>query len=295
MILFALPNAVIPGISFILGAPVVLFALQLAAGRQEVWLPAFMRRQKLSAELFEKVAARVEKFLVWIEKLSMPRWCSVVTGPGERFLGLYIAIVAGFLTTPIPFGNMLPAFGIALMAVGLIEKDGKAAVIGMALGFLGTLYICRRSCSGSRSIQGRVENILTPIWQHEGDSVATAAGTRMPSLLESADISGFTPVRNSVRDRKEYEAVAVLVRSELTAVEAWPQAFSHLRKDSRYYEIVEDTICPEFKYRYLAIKTKAGDICAIQPFFVLDQDLLAGPGEGRRLLRRRSAGSGRVS
>ena len=100
----------------------------------------------------------------------------------------------------------------------------------------------------------------------------------MPSLLESADVSGFRPVRNSVRDRKEYEAVAVLGRSELTAVEAWPHAFSHLRKDSRYYEIVEDTICPEFKYRYFAIKTKAGDICAIQPFFVLDQDLLAGAG-----------------
>ena len=141
MILFALPNAVIPGISFILGAPVVLFALQLAFGRGEVWLPEFMRRQKLSAALFEKVAARVERFLVWVEKRSMPRWCSVVTGAGERFLGLYIAVVAAFLMMPIPFGNGLPALGIALMAVGLIEKDGKAAVIGMVLGFLGTLYI----------------------------------------------------------------------------------------------------------------------------------------------------------
>ena len=71
----------------------------------------------------------------------MPRWCSVVTGAGERFLGLYIAVIAGFLMMPIPFGNGLPALGIALMAVGLIEKDGKAAVAGMVLGFLGTLYI----------------------------------------------------------------------------------------------------------------------------------------------------------
>jgi predicted N-acyltransferase len=106
----------------------------------------------------------------------------------------------------------------------------------------------------------------------------------MPSLLESADISGFTPVRDSVRDRKEHEAVVVLGRSELTAVEAWPHAFCHLRKDSRYYEIVEDTVCPEFKYRYFAIKTKAGDICAIQPFFVLDQDLLAGAGPRAKAL-----------
>ena len=141
MILFALPNAVIPGISFILGAPVVLLALQLAVGREEVWVPEFMRRQKLSPAVFERIAVRVEKFLLWIEKRSMPRWCSLVTGPGERFLGLYIAIIAGFLMMPIPFGNGLPAFGIALMAVGLVEKDGKAAVIGMILGFLGTLYI----------------------------------------------------------------------------------------------------------------------------------------------------------
>ena len=141
MILFALPNAVIPGISFILGAPVVLLALQLAFGQGEVWLPEFMRRQKLSAALFEKVAARVETFLVWVEKRSMPRWCSIVSGPGERLLGLYIAVVAAFLMMPIPFGNGPPALGIALMAVGLIEKDGKAAVIGMVLGFLGTLYI----------------------------------------------------------------------------------------------------------------------------------------------------------
>jgi hypothetical protein len=42
---------------------------------------------------------------------------------------------------PIPFGNALPALGIALIAVGLIEKDGKAAVIGMVLGLLGALYI----------------------------------------------------------------------------------------------------------------------------------------------------------
>jgi predicted N-acyltransferase len=100
----------------------------------------------------------------------------------------------------------------------------------------------------------------------------------MPGLLESADVSGFTPVRDSVRDREQHEKVVVLSRSELATVEAWPHAFGHLRKDSRYYEIVEDTICPEFKYRYFAIKTKAGDISAIQPFFILDQDLLAGTG-----------------
>ncbi len=141
MILFALPNAVIPGISFILGAPVLLFALQLAAGRSEVWLPAFMRKRTLSAPLFASIASRVERFLIWIEKRLRPRWPWLVSGRAERFLGLYIAVVAAFLMMPVPFGNALPALGISFISAGLIEKDGKAAAIGVVLGFLGALYI----------------------------------------------------------------------------------------------------------------------------------------------------------
>ena len=141
MILFALPNAVIPGISFILGAPVLLFGLQLAFGRDEVWLPAFLTRRSLQSALFERIAARVEKFLIWVEKRSKPRWPWLVSGNAERVLGIYIAVVAAFLMLPVPFGNMLPALGISFISVGLIEKDGKAAAIGMVLGFLGVLYI----------------------------------------------------------------------------------------------------------------------------------------------------------
>lgn len=141
MILFALPNAVIPGISFVLGAPVLLFALQLASGRETVWLPDFMSRRTLSPMLFAKIAGRVEKFLLWIEKRSKPRWTWLVSGSGERVLGAYIAVVAGFLMLPVPFGNPLPALGISFMSAGLIEKDGKAAATGMVLGFLGAAYI----------------------------------------------------------------------------------------------------------------------------------------------------------
>ena len=102
--------------------------------------------------------------------------------------------------------------------------------------------------------------------------------SRMPGLLESAYDSRFASSRGAALDRKDVDRVAVIDRSELATTDCWPQAFSHLRKDSRYYEIIEDTICPEFRYRYFAIRNKAGHVCAIQPFFLLDQDLLAGIG-----------------
>jgi hypothetical protein len=71
-------------------------------------------------------------------------------------------------------------------------------------------------------------------------------------------------------------SVKTIRRDELTWCRRWPHAFANERKDHRYYEIVEDTIFQGFDYRYFAIKDSSGEVCAVQPFFVHDQDLLAG-------------------
>ena len=71
-------------------------------------------------------------------------------------------------------------------------------------------------------------------------------------------------------------SVEVVTRAELAGCPHWAHAFSSERKDHRYYELVEDTIHQGFDYRYFVIKDAAGEVCAVQPFFTLDQDLLAG-------------------
>ena len=77
--------------------------------------------------------------------------------------------------------------------------------------------------------------------------------------------------------------VNVMSRLELQNCRHWQRAFASQHKDRRYYEIVEDTIHPEFDYWYFAIRNHVGEIQAIQPFFILDQDILAGihPNFGR--------------
>ena len=71
-------------------------------------------------------------------------------------------------------------------------------------------------------------------------------------------------------------SVDVISRHQLHDCRHWQRAFSSQHKDSRYYEIVEDTIHPEFKYFYFVLRDSRGEIRAIQPFFILDQDILAG-------------------
>lgn len=90
----------------------------------------------------------------------------------------------------------------------------------------------------------------------------------------AAAISSVTTVSASVA--RIIGGVEILTRHELGALEAWQRAFASRHKDRRYYEIVEDTLHPEFDYGYFGIRNAEGRVAAIQPFFLLDQDLLAG-------------------
>ena len=71
-------------------------------------------------------------------------------------------------------------------------------------------------------------------------------------------------------------SVEVILRDELMHCRRWACSFECERKDHRYYEIVEDTILQGFDYRYFVIKDANGGVRAVQPFFILDQDLLVG-------------------
>src|SRR6202166_4567512 len=72
------------------------------------------------------------------------------------------------------------------------------------------------------------------------------------------------------------DSVEVVSRLEAMQFEHWENAFGSEAKDRRYYELVEDTIHAEFDYRYFIVRDWKGEICAIQPFFILDLDLLVG-------------------
>ncbi len=76
--------------------------------------------------------------------------------------------------------------------------------------------------------------------------------------------------------RHQGHRIDIVSKADLRACKHWHHAFAHTRKDDRYYEIVEDTIMPDFVYRYFAVRDGVGNVRSVQPFFLLDQDLLEG-------------------
>jgi hypothetical protein len=92
-------------------------------------------------------------------------------------------------------------------------------------------------------------------------------------------MSIISPVVSSAR--RESFSISVVSRAELSRCAPWTFTFVGTRKDYRYYEILDDTLRGNFEYRYFAIVDNDGHVRAIQPFFLVDQDILEGLGAER--------------
>ena len=92
-------------------------------------------------------------------------------------------------------------------------------------------------------------------------------------------MSAIGPVTSSAR--RESFSISVISRAELSGCAPWTSTFTDQRKDYRYYEIVDDTLRGHFEHRYFAIVDSRGHTRAIQPFFLVDQDILEGLGAER--------------
>ena len=129
----ALPVPTFPGFTAVWGLPIAAFGIQLMLRWHRLVLPQRIARRTIDGEIFRKIALKVAHALSRIEKLLRPR-VAVVNGPNaERFLGALCAIVALAIAVPLPFGHNVAALGLALIGLGLIERDGLAILIGVVL------------------------------------------------------------------------------------------------------------------------------------------------------------------
>jgi len=142
LLIFALPNTVPapPGTSAILGLPLVYLTWQLMLGRTP-WLPRFINERSMTRRDFAALVAKISPLLERAERLLQQRLTQVTTPTAERAVGALCLILAVVLFLPIPLGNMLPAFAISLIALGILERDGLWIVVGAVLSLLSLLLV----------------------------------------------------------------------------------------------------------------------------------------------------------
>lgn len=144
MLVFAFPMALpipAPGLSIVFGVPLVLISAQLMLGFSHVQLPAKLMRQTIPRPRFASIVERVLPILRRLERILKPRivWLSgrAATIP----IGIVCVILALTIALPIPFGNVIPGIAISLFAVGLLQQDGLAIMLGFVISIVAAIVI----------------------------------------------------------------------------------------------------------------------------------------------------------
>lgn len=138
-----------------------LGALQLLAGRESVWIPDRWRTVRLggkaatdgtddaaatagasggAAGAAGRVLAVLLRVIRWLERFSRPRMPYLFSGrfSGAVFGLLVLAGTAGAFFAP-PFSGLdtLPALGVVLLSLGVLQRDVVVAAAGIVVGIAG--------------------------------------------------------------------------------------------------------------------------------------------------------------
>ncbi|MEL6212508.1 MAG: exopolysaccharide biosynthesis protein, partial [Pseudomonadota bacterium] len=70
------------------------------------------------------------------ERIARPRLRAVTGDIGVRVVGALLLLPTASILIPLPSTNTVPGIGVAVAALGLIERDGLLVIGGLFLGLL---------------------------------------------------------------------------------------------------------------------------------------------------------------
>lgn len=137
ILLFALPAALpLPGlgINLVVAAPLMMLTLQQALGRRTVWLPERIRHRQIGRTRLIGFLRSAAPWMKRLEVVMRPRLGFVTQGAFSNLIGLCGFLMALSVLVPLPLTNTVPSMGVALMAIGVLMRDGLAVIAGMVVG-----------------------------------------------------------------------------------------------------------------------------------------------------------------
>ena len=148
------------GFSTLVGSGIILIGCQLALGYEKPCLPQRIARIELSPAASQKILKNINRLLQPLEKMSRHRFSRFSNSWwGWRITGICLAWDALLMSLPlpIPLTNLVPAYTILFLAIGLLEFDGLFILIGYGMTVATTIFFA--------SIAGTIWQLADHWWQ----------------------------------------------------------------------------------------------------------------------------------
>jgi len=143
MIFFSLPVAIPlpypPGFTTIMGTPLIILSIQMLLGFTKVRLPRKINDYKIKNSALINISNKVMPTIKIVERYIRPRFGFAKSVYCEQFIGLISLICAISVAIPLPLTNAIPALAIAIMALGLLNRDGLVIIVGFITSIIGLI------------------------------------------------------------------------------------------------------------------------------------------------------------
>jgi hypothetical protein len=148
------------GFSALVGSGIILVGCQLALGYEKPHLPRRIARIELSPAASQTLLKNMNRLLKPLERMSRHRFSRFSNSWwGCRVTGICLAWDALLMSLPlpIPLTNLVPAYTILFLAIGLLEFDGLFILIGYGMTVATTIFFA--------SIAGTIWQLASYWWQ----------------------------------------------------------------------------------------------------------------------------------
>jgi hypothetical protein len=120
----------------------VVLALQLIAGREQIWLPQRWRKLQLAGDTQQRFLKTLMKMIRRLERFSRPRLRFLFE---HRFSNIVFGlfVIAGsagaFFAPPFTGLDTLPSLGVVVLSLGVLLEDFVVVVAALVVGVAGVV------------------------------------------------------------------------------------------------------------------------------------------------------------
>lgn len=144
VILLGVPALPLPtgGATHVFEAIAVLLALQLIAGRDQIWLPERWRERKLAGDKQQSFLTALMKTIRRLERISKPRLAFLFNHRLSNIVfGLLVVVgcVGAFLAPPFTGLDTLPALAVVLLSLSVLLQDFAITIAAVVVGVVGVV------------------------------------------------------------------------------------------------------------------------------------------------------------
>lgn len=129
-----------PGYNFFMALVITALSVAMLLDRQ-MRLPSAFGRIRLPTKALLKLLDLLAQLTTWIAKVSSPRLLPLTAPAARPFIALVGIVFGVAMLAPIPFTNMLPSIGLAMICIGHLNRDGLVVIGGTVVGVVGLIIL----------------------------------------------------------------------------------------------------------------------------------------------------------